>query len=79
MLFYFCHCCFPFSELFLRLFIWDKNLEGKKKEAMEKILTQVLETYVECNKLSQGNLKEDLKSFTDHIEKVYRVNLVTVA
>ena len=77
-MFYFCHCCFPFSASFLRLFIWEKNLEGKKKEAMEKILTPVVETYLECNKLSQGNLKEDLKSFTDHIENVYRVNLVTV-
>ena len=45
---------------------------------MEKILTPVVETYLECNKLSQGNLKEDLKSFTDHIENVYGVNLVTV-
>ena len=76
--FYFCYCCFLFSESFVRLFIWGKNLEKKKKEAMEKILTQVVETYMECNKLSQGNLKEDLKSFTDHIENVYRVNLVTV-
>ena len=78
VLFYFCYCCFPFSESFVRLFIWGKNLEQKKKEAMEKILTQVAETYVECNKLSQGNLEEDLKSFTDHINKVYGVNLVTV-
>ena len=78
MLFYFCHCCFLFSESFVRLFIWGKNLEKKKKEAMEKILTQVVETYMECNKLSQGNLKEDLKSFTDHIDNVYGVNLVTV-
>ena len=45
---------------------------------MEKILTPVVETYLECNQLSQGNLKEDLKSFTDHIENVYGVNLVTV-
>ncbi|XP_015757180.1 PREDICTED: uncharacterized protein LOC107336623 isoform X2 [Acropora digitifera] len=55
-----------------------EKVSRKKKEAMEKILTQVVETYVECNKLSQGNLKEDLKSFTDHIENVYWVNLVTV-
>ena len=27
MLFYFCHCCFPFSESFVRLLIWGKNLE----------------------------------------------------
>ena len=71
MLFYFCHCCFPFSASFLRLFIWKKNLEGKKKEAVEKILTPVVERYLECNKLSQGNLEENLKSFTDHIENVY--------
>ncbi|XP_067017527.1 uncharacterized protein [Acropora muricata] len=67
-----------YGESFVRLFIWEKNLEEKKKEAMEKILTQVVETYMECNELSQGNLKEDLKSFTDHIENVYGVNLVTV-
>ena len=78
MLFYFCHCCFPFSASFLRLFIWEKNLEGKKKEAMEKILTLVVETYLECHELSQGNLKEALKSFTDHIEDAYLLNLVTV-
>ena len=78
VLFYFCHCCFPFSESFVKLFIWQKNLEEKKKEAMEKILTQVVETYVECNKLSQGNLKEDLKSLTDHIVDAYGVLLVTV-
>ena len=78
VLFYFCHWCFPFSESFVKLFIWEKNLEEKKKEAMEKILTQVVETYVECNKLSQCNLKEDLKSFTDHLVNVYGSHLVTV-
>ena len=78
VLFYFFHCCFPFSESFVRLFIWEKNIEKKKKEAMEKILTQVVETYVECNKLSQGNLTENLKSLTDHIVDAYGVLLVTV-
>ena len=45
---------------------------------MEDILTQVIEAYVKCNEFSKDNLEEDLKSFTDHIENVYRVNLVTV-
>ena len=44
---------------------------------MEKILTQVVETYVKCNEFSKDNLEEDLKSFTETIENVYRVNLVT--
>ena len=78
MLFYFCHCCFPFSASFLRLFICENNLEGKEKEAMEKILTLVVEMYLECHELSQGNFKEALKSFTDHIEDAYLLNLVTV-
>ena len=78
VLFYFCYCCFLFSESFFRLFIWAKNLGKKEKEAMEDILTQVIEAYVKCNEFSKDNLEEDLKSFTDHIENVYRVNLVTV-
>ena len=78
MLFYFCYCCFPFSELFVRLFIWGKNLEKKKKEAMEEILIQVVEKYVKCNEFSKDNIEEDLKSFTDHLVHVYGVLLVTV-
>ena len=78
MLFYFCHCCFPFSESFVRLFIWGKNLEENKKEAMEKILIQVVETYVKCNEFSKDNIEEDLKSFIDHLVDVYGVLLVTV-
>ena len=75
--FYF-YCCFLFSESFVRLFIWAKNLEKKEREAMEDILTQVVEKYVKCNEFSKDNLGEDLKSFTDHIDNVYGVNLVTV-
>ncbi|XP_015757833.1 PREDICTED: uncharacterized protein LOC107337233 [Acropora digitifera] len=67
-----------YGESFFRLFIWAKNLGKKEKDAMEEILTQVIETYVKCNEFSKDNLEEDLKSFTDHIENVYRVNLVTV-
>ena len=67
-----------FSESFVRLFIWAKNLEKKEREAMEDILTQVVEKYVKCNEFSKDNLGEDLKSFTDHIVNVYGVNLVTV-
>ena len=78
MLFYFCHCCFPFSESFVRLFIWTKNLEKKKKEAMEKILTQVVETYVKCNEFSKDITEEDLKSFADHIVDTYDSLPVTV-
>ena len=78
MLFYFCYCCFLFSESFVRLFISAKNLEKKEKEAMEEILTQVVEKYVKCNEFSKDNLGEDLKSFTDHIDNVYGVHLVTV-
>ena len=78
MLFYFCHCYFPFSVSFVKLFIWGKNLEENKKEAMEKILTQVVETYVKCNDFSKDNIEEDLKSFTDHLVDVYGLLLVTV-
>ena len=78
VLFYFCHCCFPFSESFVRLFIWGKNLEKEKKEAMEEILTQVVEKYVKCNEFSKDNIEEDLKSFTDHLVDVYGLLLVTV-
>ena len=45
---------------------------------MEEILTPVIEKYVKCREFSKDNLTEDLKSFTDHIENVYLVNLVTV-
>ena len=78
VLFYFCHCCFPFSESFVKLFIWGKSHEKKEREAMEEIFTPVIEKYVKCREFSKDNLEEDLKSFTDHIENVYRVNLVTV-
>ena len=78
VLFHFCHCCFPFSESFVRLFIWGKNLEKEKKEAMEEILTQVVEKYVKCNEFSKDNIEEDLKSFIDHLVDVYGVLLVTV-
>ena len=67
-----------FSEAFVRLFIWAKNLERKKKEAMKEILTPVVEQYVKCNEISKDNLKENVKSLTDHLENVYLVNLVTV-
>ena len=78
VLFYFCHCCFPFSESFVRLFIWGQNLEKKKKEAMEEILIQVVDKCVKCNEFSKDNIEEDLKSFTDHLVDVYRVLLVTL-
>ena len=78
VLFYFCYCCFLFSESFLRLFICAKNLGKKEKEAMEEILTPVIEKYVKCREFSKDNLTEDVKSFIDHIENVYLVNLVTV-
>ena len=45
---------------------------------MEEILTPVVEKYVKCREFSKDNLTEDLKSFTDHIENVYGVNLVTI-
>ncbi|XP_067019588.1 uncharacterized protein [Acropora muricata] len=67
-----------YGELYVRLFIWGKNLEGKKKEAMEEILIQVVEKYVKCNEFSKDNIEEDLKSFTDHLVDVYGVHLVTV-
>ena len=75
---FFCYCCFLFSESFVKLFIWGKNLKKKEEEAMEEILTQVVEKYVKCNEFSKDNIEEDLKSFTDHIVKVYGVLLVTV-
>ena len=67
-----------FSESFVRLFIWGKNLEKEKEEAMEEILTQVVEKYVKYNEFSRDNLVEDLKSFTDHIVNAYGIHLVTV-
>ena len=45
---------------------------------MEKILIQVVETYVKCNEFSKDNIEEDLKSFTDHLVDVYGLLLVTV-
>ncbi|XP_015749860.1 PREDICTED: uncharacterized protein LOC107329706 isoform X4 [Acropora digitifera] len=67
-----------YGESFVKLFIWTKSLEREKKEAMEEILTPVVKQYVKCKEFSKDNLKEDLKSFTEHIENVYGVNLVTV-
>ena len=66
------------TEAFVRLYIWGKNLEKEKEEAMEEILTQVVEKYVKYNEFSRDNLNEDLKSFTDHIANAYGVHLVTV-
>ena len=45
---------------------------------MEEILTQVVEKYVNCNEFSKDDLDNDLKLFTDHIGKVFRVNLATI-
>ena len=78
-------CCFifsvvvvVFSDSIVRLYIWAKNLGKKDEEAMEEILTQVVEKYVNCNEFSKDDLDNDLKLFTDHIGKVFRVNLATI-
>ena len=67
MLFYFCHCCFPFSESFVRLLILGENLQKKKKEFVEEILTQLVGKYVKYKEFSKDNIDEDLKSFTEHL------------
>ena len=67
-----------FSESYVKLLIRAKNLEKEKEEAMEEILTQIVQLYEKFHDQSGENLVQGLKSFTDHIIDAYGVLLVTV-
>ena len=77
-LFKFCFClCFFFSESVIEVLIDAKDLEREKKEAIEEMLTQIVQAYDECNDHSRDDV-ERLKSFTGKLIKTYKVLLVTV-
>jgi len=62
-------------EAFVKSFISTKNLGKEEEEALEKILSEMFQTYL---KVPRDNHAQALKSFTDHIIDIYRVILVSV-
>ena len=68
---------FSFSENYIKILIRTKKLEKEKEEAIEAILTQIVQAYDKFND-SRDNHAEGLKSFTDNIIDAYGVLLVTV-
>ena len=67
-----------FSELFVKLLISTSNLEKEKEEAMEKILTQTVQSYLKFHDHSRDDRTEAMQSLINHLINTYRVNLVTV-
>ena len=55
-----------------------KYLDKEKKEDVEKILSQTLQSYLKFNDHSRDNHAQALKSLTDHLLKIYELTLVTV-
>ena len=68
-----------FSESVIKLLIdaIPQSIEKEKKEAIEQVLTQIVQTYDEYNDYSRDDVK-GLKSFTDNLIGTYRVLFVTV-
>ena len=69
---------FFFSELCVKVLITIKSLDKEKEEAIKEILTQEFQSYLKFNDHSGDNLALAMKSFTDHLMKVYWVQLGTV-
>ena len=68
-----------FPEAYIKLLISSsKTLEKEKKEDVEKILSQTLQSYLKFNDHSRDNHAQALKSLTDHLIKIYELILVTV-
>ena len=72
--------CFLFlpSESYVKLLIRGENLAKEKEEAMEEMLTQVVEAYVKFNVFPRDNVAQALKAFTDHLYEAYGLLLVTL-
>ena len=76
---YYCFLfCFLPPESYVKLLISAANLPKEKSEVVEKLLTEVVESYVKFNENSKVDSFEALKAFTDHLVNVYHVVLVTV-
>ena len=70
---------FSTSETHVRLLIMAENLANEKKKDMEELLTKVVEAYVKNNReYSRDNRSQALKAFTDHLNNVYKMFLVTL-
>ncbi|XP_044167067.1 uncharacterized protein LOC122951093 [Acropora millepora] len=56
-----------------------ENLAKEKEEALEELLTKVVETYVRNNRVySRDNRSQAMKAFTDHLDRLYKTFLVTL-
>ena len=70
---------FSTSETHVKLLIMAENLAKEKEEVLEELLTKVVETYVRNNRVySRDNRSQALKAFTDHLNNVYKMFLVTL-
>ena len=60
------------------MLIGAKYLDKEKEEAINEILTQEVQNYLKFHGYSRDDPTQAVKSFTDHLMKVYWSHLVTV-
>ena len=67
------------SELYVKLLI-DANddLEEKQKKVVKEFLVKTVQSYLECGDRSGDYDEQTMKSFTNHLIRVYWVHLDTV-
>ena len=65
------------SESVIKILIHARNLQKEKKEAIEKMLTQIVQAYDKHNDHSRDDV-EGLNSFTDMLIDTYNVLLLMV-